>query len=83
MTTDTTHLLEAVRALQAARRAIKKVSPEARGKFLDELVRIEDEIGNQWLDTKRAAAALGSIKSERKARSSARNGKLGGRPRKS
>lgn len=37
----------------------------------------------QALQVSNAAAALGSIKSEKKAKSSAKNGKLGGRPKKS
>lgn len=37
---------------------------------------------DKGIDTSSAAAALGSVKSEKKSKSSAENGKLGGRPRK-
>lgn len=67
---------------------IKKISPSGREEIqqpqlIDEITKLEDEIGNQWLDARRAASALGSIKSDKKSKSSAANGKLGGRPRKS
>ena len=83
---DIKHLLSAVHLLQAARIEIKKISPSGRDEIqqpqlIDELTKLEDEIGNQWLDARRAAAALGSIKSEKKSKSSAANGKLGGRPK--
>lgn len=83
--TDIKHMLSAVHLIQAARLEIKKISQSGREEIqqpqlIDELTKLEDEIGNQWLDARRAAAALGSIKSKRKAKSSAANGKLGGRP---
>ena len=85
-TDDIKHLLAAIHYMQAARQEIEKISLSGRNEvqhpqLIDELMKLEDEIGNKWLDARRAAAALGSIRSERKAKSSAKNGKLGGRPK--
>ena len=86
-TDDIKHLLSAVHLIQAARLEIKKISPSGREEIqqtqlIEELTKLEDEIGDKWLDARRAAAALGSIKSAKKSKSSAENGKLGGRPAK-
>ena len=86
-TSDITHMLDAIHAMQTARRAIKKISPAGKeeinqSEIMSELEKLEDVIGNKWLDARRAAAALGSIKSAKKSKSSAENGKLGGRPAK-
>ena len=85
---DIKHLLSAVHLMQSARMEIKKISPSGREEIqqpqlMDELTKLEDEIGDKWLDARRAAAALGSIRTAKKAKSSAANGKLGGRPKKS
>jgi hypothetical protein len=45
-------------------------------------VRFKDVQAMKKTDLSRAAAALGSARTKRKAESSRRNGKLGGRPRK-
>jgi hypothetical protein len=73
--------------MQAARMEIKKISLSGRDEIqqpqlIDELTKLEDEIGDKWLDASRAARALGSIRTVKKAMSSATNGKLGGRPKK-
>ena len=85
--TDIKHLLSAVHLMQAARMEIKKISLSGRDEIqqpqlIDELTKLEDEIGDKWLDASRAARALGSIRTAKKAKSSAANGKLGGRPKK-
>lgn len=62
--TDIKRLLSAVHLMQAARMEIKKISNRdeiQQPQLIDELTKLEDEIGNQWLDARRAAAELGKL----------------------
>lgn len=88
---DIQHLLDATKSLREARLSISRMSAEGRGnlqnsELVAEIISLEDSIGNQWLDARRAAAELGRkgglSTSDAKKKSSANNGKLGGRPKK-
>lgn len=86
---DTQLLLKAAQAMTEARIMLGRMSADGRKelvannhRILADIEAVQNTLDGKWLDARRAAAALGSIKSDRKAKSSAANGALGGRPKK-
>jgi hypothetical protein len=87
-TKDTQLLLKATQAMTDARIMLNRMSTDGRAELvtnnhsiLADIEAVQNALDGKWLDARRAGAALGSIKSTRKAQSSANNGKLGGRPK--
>lgn len=54
---------------------------DARDQWVEEI--IDQHIKDEGFELKIAAKSLGSVKSKKKTRASRKNGKLGGRPKKS
>ena len=75
-------LLKVTQLMTEARLMLGRMSAEGRAELtkenrhlFSELEATNDKLDARWLDARRAAAALGSIKSPRKAETSAENGK--------